>query len=125
MKTKLVPMLAGFLILFSFGSARNTYAGNVDFDGARTAKGFNEAANFDFTKGFGNFDNFSNTSANFDVAVKQNFDRSGNFDFANFCRNRFSNGNVNVFGDANRAGFASDWNFGNGNATVPNQQSGL
>ncbi len=91
MKTKLVPMLAGLLVLFSFGSVRNAFAGSFDFDGSRSVR----PASFDFTNGFRNFNNF-------DVAVTRDFDRNGNFDFANF--------------DRNRSGFDFVGNFDNRNA---------
>jgi hypothetical protein len=111
-------MLAGLLVLFSFGSVRNAFAGNFDFDGSRSVNEsririapnarfqFSRPANFDFTNNLRNLGNFDNQSRNFDVAVKRDFDRNRNFDFANFDSNRF----------ANRSGFDFVGNFDNSNA---------
>ena len=128
MKTKLVPMLAGLLVLFSFGSVRNVNAGNFNFEASRSANEsrigfapdagfqFNKPANVDFTS---IFDNFSNKSGNFDVAVNRDFNGNGNFDFAYFFDgDRFANGGFNRFDFENRLGVAFAGNFDNANANA-------
>lgn len=104
MKIRLMPMFAGLLILFTFGAAQNTYAGNFDFDKPRAAverirfvpttlDRFKVPANIEFK----NFDQFSKKTWNFDVAVKQNFDSKRNFEFGDFATNRWSKTSANVF----------------------------
>ena len=128
MKTKLVPMLAGLLVLFSFGSVRNVNAANFNFDASRSAIEsrigfapnagfqFNKLANVEFTR---IFDNFSNKSADFDVAVNRDFNGNGKFDFANFFDGgRFANGGFNRFDLGNRSGVAFVGNFDNANANA-------
>lgn len=127
MKNKLVPILAGLLLCFSFGAAKNAFAGNDSrsMSASRikfqpfTRFAFPVPANFDTTNGFclsqSNFGfNSSKNLGGFDVTMKNNrFNNNArDFNFNRFFENRFTNV-ANAFDFANCSEFDFAGTFDN------------